>query len=176
MPSPVIRRLASRLNAGLDHLSFACSLLVLPLALLLFAQWPLRDVVGAGSRPANDMAQWLFALYVAIALRSATRRHSHFAADTLAAGYTSRLRAMIERFGHALAVLPFALFVAVAGAPMVWQSLRSLESFPDTFNPGYFIVKFAAWLLALLMAAQAFVGLLVPLAPRGQAAERGDGP
>lgn len=40
----------------------AASLLVLPLALLLFAQWPSRDWVRAHSRTANDVAQIVFAL------------------------------------------------------------------------------------------------------------------
>jgi hypothetical protein len=64
---PLTRLLDRIANAG----SWLVLPLVLPLALLLFLQWPLRDVVGAGSRPANDMAQWLFALYVAVALRHA---------------------------------------------------------------------------------------------------------
>ena len=55
----------------------------------------------------------------------------------------------------AFLVLPWAGFILVAGAPGVWQSVRGLEAFPDTFNPGFFLVKLAAWLLALLAAAQA---------------------
>ena len=146
----------------LDRIASAGSWLVLPLALLLFLQWPLRDAVGAGSRPANDMAQWLFALYVAVALRHATRWRTHIAADTLAARYPLRVRRVIERFGHALAVLPFALFVLASGAPIAWNALRTLEAFPDTLNPGYFIVKLSAWLLALLMALQALAELFAP--------------
>ncbi len=163
------RLLAHFLSLTLDRITAAFSVLVLPLALLLFAQWPLRDGVGAGSRPANDVAQWVFALYVAAALRSATRHRTHLAADTWAARYTPRVRTAIERFGHAFAVLPFALFVLVSGAPMVWNSLRGFESFPDTFNPGYFIVKSAAWLLALLMALQAVAQLFDSAASSTQA-------
>ena len=59
--------------------------LAVPLALLLFAQWPLRDLVGAWSRDANDAAQWIFALYVALALRAATRARAHMAAGLGAA-------------------------------------------------------------------------------------------
>jgi TRAP-type mannitol/chloroaromatic compound transport system permease small subunit len=168
-------RLARRLSAALDGLGAAGSLLALALGVLLFAQWPLRDLVGAGSRPANDTAQWVFALYVALAIRNATRQHAHLAADTLAARYSPRLRAAIERFGHALGVLPFALFVLVSGAPLAWDSLRTLESFPDTFNPGYFIVKFSAWLLALLMALEASLTLLAPPeAPRPDLQSEGE--
>ena len=155
-PQPV----AAALNVLLDRLTLAGSLLVLPLSLLLFAQWPLRDVVGAGSRPANDLAQWLFALYVALALRHTTRVGGHLAVDALPARYPRRVRERVQRWGQALCVLPWAAFVLVSGAPMVWQSLRGLEAFPDTANPLYFMVKLSACLMALLMALQALLDLL----------------
>jgi TRAP-type mannitol/chloroaromatic compound transport system permease small subunit len=117
-------------------------------------------VVGAGSRPANDLAQWVFALYVALALRHTTRVRGHMAADTLASRYPPRVRARLWRWGQTLCVLPWALFVLISAAPQVWQSLRTFEAFPDTFNPLYFIVKCAVWLLALLLALQALADLL----------------
>jgi TRAP-type C4-dicarboxylate transport system permease small subunit len=163
--SALRRKLASTvaaLNAGLDKLTFGASLLILPLGALLCAQWPLRDVIGAGSRPANDIAQWTFALYVAFALRHTTRVRGHMAADALAARYPARVREAIQRWGQALCVLPWAGFVLVSGASMAWSSLRGLEAFPDTFNPLYFIIKGSGWLLALLMALQALLDLLQP--------------
>src|ERR1051325_8203610 len=42
--------------------------LILPVVILLFLQWPLRDLVRSHSREANDLGQWIFA-----ALRPATR-------------------------------------------------------------------------------------------------------
>jgi hypothetical protein len=36
----------------------------------------------------------------------------------------------------------------------VWESLRTLEKFPDTLNPGYFLIKAAAWILVLLALLQ----------------------
>ena len=151
--------LTRNVNAWLDRFTAALAWLALPLALLLCAQWPLRDLVGAGSREANDLAQCLFALYVAAALRLATRSQAHLRADVLAQRYPDRLRRWLASAGHALAVLPFALYVLIAGAPLALGSLRGLEGFPDTFNPGYFIVKAAAWLLALLMVLQALCDL-----------------
>jgi TRAP-type mannitol/chloroaromatic compound transport system permease small subunit len=162
-------RFITGMRAWLDRVTDAMSWLVLPLALLLFAQWPLRDLVGAFSRQANDLAQCLFALYVALALRQASRVHAHLAADALASHLPPRWRERLARLGHALAVLPFALFVLASGAPLVWYSLRGLEAFPDTFNPGYFVIKCAAWLLALAMAMQALCDLMLP-APEGPAA------
>lgn len=156
MTSPV------RMRIWLDRITAAGAWLVLPLALLLFAQWPLRDLVHAGSRQANDIAQWIFALYVALAVRHATRVGSHLRAPVLGAMRSTRWLAAAQRFGHAVCVLPFALFVLLSGAPMAWRALLALESFPDTFNPGYFIIKCAAWLMALAMALQALLDLAAP--------------
>src|SRR6185369_4061157 len=97
----------ARMRTWLDRITDAGAWLVLPLALLLFAQWPLRDLVGAGSRQANDLAQWIFALYVALALRQATCSRAHLTAPAFSALTSPRLRALFERFGHAVAVLPF---------------------------------------------------------------------
>ena len=47
--------------------------LVLPVALILFLQWPMRDFVQWGSREANDLGQWIFALYVSLAVTYASR-------------------------------------------------------------------------------------------------------
>lgn len=74
------RGFATSLASALDRACTAGAWLAVPLALLLFAQWPLRDLVGAWSRDANDAAQWIFALYVALALRAATRARAHMAA------------------------------------------------------------------------------------------------
>ncbi|MEO8155920.1 MAG: TRAP transporter small permease subunit [Rhizobacter sp.] len=162
MNHPLLRNIHLSLTTWLDRLTWVGSLLVLPLSLLLFAQWPLRDVVGSGSRPANDLAQWVFALYVAFALRHTTRVRGHMAADTLAARYPRPVREFIARWGQTACVLPWALFVLVSGAPMAWQSLIGLEAFPDTLNPLYFIVKLSACLLALLMAVQTLLDLFAP--------------
>jgi TRAP-type mannitol/chloroaromatic compound transport system permease small subunit len=162
MPSsPRLRRAALALERVLDRITDAVAWLVLPLALLLFLQWPLRDGVGAYSRQANDIAQWLFALYVAFAVRAATRQRAHLAAGLVTAHHASRWRRRIDRYGEAILVLPWAVFVLVAGAPSTWRSLASLEAFPDTSNPLYFVIRCSAWLLALAVLLQAVVGLLV---------------
>ena len=160
---------ARRLEAGLDAASAAAAWLVLPLALLLFAQWPLRDLVGAWSRDANDAAQWIFALYVAFALRSATRARAHVTAGLAHEGAVTGWRARVARLGEAALVLPWAQFVVVAGAPSIWRSLAGLEAFPDSFNPLYFVVRGAAWLLALLVAIEAMLVLAGRRGPAGGA-------
>ena len=42
------------------------------------------------------------------------------------------------------------------------SSVLARETFPDTTNPGYFVVKLALWVLAGLMVAQGLVDLFRP--------------
>lgn len=141
--------------------------LVLPVLLLLFAQWPLRDWFHAYSREANDLGQIFFALYIAIALTAATRAGTHLAADALARSYSARTRLLIVRLGALFGLLPWALFMLIAGRKIVFWSVMQLELFPDTFNPGYFIIKIATALLAFLVIAQAILDIARPKIPGG---------
>ncbi len=156
-PSPQWVRAIDR---GLALATTAGSVLVLPLSLLLFLQWPLREWVQHWSREANDLAQILFAVYVAIAVTDATRRHTHLAADAWAHRYPVAVRHGLERAAALLIALPWAIFLLYAGWPSLQQSMRQLESFPDTYNPGYFLLRAAVALLAALVVTQAFVDVL----------------
>jgi hypothetical protein len=134
------------------------SLLVLPLAALLFAQWPLRDLVQAYSRQANDVAQILFALYMAVAVTAASRDGVH-----LAAGHNSDAPASPPPRWRSWALLaclgPWALFMLWTAAPLVWQSLRQLEHFGETMTPGFFAIKLALGLMVTLILADAVAAL-----------------
>ena len=132
-------------------------LLVLPVSLLLFLQWPLRDIVQMYSREANDLAQCLFALYVSIAITYATRRHAHLATDVLAQRYSPRTRAILARLGALFVLVPWSLFILYAAWPMATQSVRQLEAFPETYNPGYFVLKIALLLAVTLVLVQALL-------------------
>jgi len=141
--------------------------LVLPVLVLLFAQWPLRDWLRVYSREANDLGQIFFVLYVAIALSAATRAGTHLAADALARSYPARVRLRIARLGALFGLLPWAIFVLFAGRKIVWWSVAQLEAFPDTYNPGYFLIKIAMALMALLAIAQAILDVARPKIPGG---------
>ena len=136
--------------------------LILPVVLLLFLQWPLRDLVRSYSREANDLGQWIFALYVAASVTAATRARTHLAADMVARRYSPRVRATLVRCGAAIGLVPWALLVLIAGKNLVLSSLLALEAFPDTYNPGYFIIKLALWVLAGLVLAQAVLDMARP--------------
>jgi hypothetical protein len=58
-----------------------------------------------------------------------------------------------------LALLPWTGLILWSGADIAARSLGVLERFPDTFNPGYFIIKLAMMLLALLLFAQTVLEL-----------------
>ncbi len=141
----------------------AAQWLALPLMLLLFLQWPLRDLLRAYSREANDLGQIIFAIYVAVSVCAATRTGTHLAADTLAQRYSLRTRRRLRQLCVAIGVLPWALFVLFAAKGLVVTSVLGLESFPDTSNPGYFIIKLALWIMAALVVAQSVVELFLPL-------------
>jgi TRAP-type mannitol/chloroaromatic compound transport system permease small subunit len=158
----MVARIAARLDRLIGRIVAGAQWLALPLILLLFLQWPLRDLAGGHSREANDLGQVIFALFVAVSVTAATRAGTHLAADALAQRYSMRTRMRIKKAGAALGLVPWALFVLIAGKATVVQSAMLLESFPDTANPGYFIIKLALWVMALLILAQAAVDIAHP--------------
>jgi len=64
--------LLHRLDRLIAGVIAAAQWLALPLILLLFLQWPLRDLVQCCSRQANDLGQIIFALLVAVSVTAAT--------------------------------------------------------------------------------------------------------
>lgn len=155
----VLRGLDRLIGALVD----AAKWLALPLITLLFLQWPLRDFFRAYSREANDLGQIAFALFVALSVTAATRRGTHLAADLLAQRYQPRTRQYLARIGAALGLLPWALFILFASRTTVVASLGHLESFPDSGNPGYFLIKLALWLMAVAVIAQSLVDVFRPM-------------
>jgi hypothetical protein len=127
----------------------AASALVFPLTLLLFAQWPLRDLVQAGSRQANDLAQVIFAVYMAVAVTAASIDGMHLAARHAPDEHERPTR--WRTWAVFACAAPWALFVLWSAAPGVWQSVRQLERFGETLNQGYFLIRVSLWLLAALV-------------------------
>jgi len=148
---------------GLDRLIGqivdAIKWLALPLIVLLFLQWPLRDVVRIFSREANDLGQVAFAFFVAASVTAATRARTHLAADFLARRYPARVRRRLRQLGIIAGLLPWALFVLVASRATVISSLHDVEAFQDSGNPGYFLIKLALWVMAILILGQSFADI-----------------
>ena len=151
---------------GLDrligHVVAVAKWLALPLIFLLFLQWPLRDLLRSYSREANDLGQVAFALFVAASVTAATRAGTHLAADLLAQRYSAQTRRRLHQAGAAIGLLPWALFVLIASKTTIVSSVRDLESFQDSGNPGYFLVKLALWVMATLILGQSLVDIFRP--------------
>jgi TRAP-type mannitol/chloroaromatic compound transport system permease small subunit len=152
-----------RLDRLIGQTIAATQWLALPLILLLFLQWPLRDIIRGYSREANDLGQIIFAILVAVSVTAATRAGTHLAADTLAQRYSARTRHRLKQIAAAIGMLPWASFVIFSSTHFVIDSVAELEKFQDTNNPGYFIIKLALWIMALLIIAQSTVDILRPL-------------
>lgn len=135
----------------------AAGALVLPLTLLLFAQWPLRDLVQGGSRQANDLAQVIFALYMAIAVTAASIAGMHLAARHAPDEHDPPVR--WRAWAVFACTAPWAVFMVWTSAPTVWQSVAQLEKFGETLNPGYFFIRIALMLLAVLVLVQGIASL-----------------
>ena len=154
--------LGRRLDWALSQVPRSLKWLAIPISLLLFLQWPLREYVQAYSREANDLGQWLFALYVAASVVAATRAGTHLATDAVARHYRPATRRLLAQAGNLLALTPWALCILITATPPILRSLGQLERFPETGNSGYFVVKLALWVLALGVLASIIVDLLKP--------------
>ena len=144
------------LDRAVGRIVGAAAVLALPLALLLFLQWPLRDWVQQWSREANDAGQVLFAFYSACAITYATRSHAHLAVDAWTENLPVQLRAAAARVFSGAAVAWSAWMIWVVW-PATRQSVLQLEGFPETFNPGYFALRIALVLLLALLLAQSLL-------------------
>ena len=71
----------------------------------------------------------------------------------------------MSRIAAAAVLMPWSSFILYAAWPGVLQSLQQLEAFPETFNPGYFIVRVSVALLALLVLLQALLDVFLARAP-----------
>ncbi len=137
----------------------AAKWLALPIVILLFLQWPLRSIIGIYSREANDLGQWLFALYVAASIAAATRAKAHLAADTVARNYSAATRQWLARVAVLFGLVPWSIIVLVTSWSVVRDSVLLVERFPDTGNPGYFIIKLALLLMAILVLIEGLLEL-----------------
>ena len=154
--------LLQRLDRLIAGIIAGAQWLTLPLILLLFLQWPLRDAIQCCSRQANDLGQVFFALLVAVSVTAAARAGTHLASDSFAHRYSVRTRWRLRQACAIVGLLPWSVFVIVASRNFVVASVRGAEAFPDTANPGYFILKAALWVLAVLMIAQAVIDIVRP--------------
>ncbi|MBI3368111.1 MAG: hypothetical protein HY021_06600, partial [Burkholderiales bacterium] len=75
----------------------------------------------------------------------------------LAQRYGPVAQRRIRRVGALAVLLPWSAALLWLGAPLIAHSLAQLEGFPESLNPGYFVVKLAMGLMLLLQGLQAAI-------------------
>jgi TRAP-type mannitol/chloroaromatic compound transport system permease small subunit len=75
----------------------------------------------------------------------------------------------LARAGAVFGLIPWSVIVLITSWSLVRNSALLLERFPDTGNPGYFIIKLSLLLMALLVLIEGLLELTVPVRrPRSQ--------
>jgi TRAP-type mannitol/chloroaromatic compound transport system permease small subunit len=122
-----------------------------PLMLLLGAQWPARELFNHETVRINDLGQICFGVLIAFGMAMTIVEDRHVRIEVLARRMPQRMRLLLELAAHLLALLPWLALLLIHGEPFVMNSLRQLEKFPETYNPGYFMLK-AGFALFVLFA------------------------
>lgn len=146
-------RVADGIDAFTDRIGRAMAWLVLAVIVLLFVQLPLREVFGGGHILANDFGQLTHAAVFMFGLSYALRWDRHVRMDVFYRGMGERARAMVNLAGAVLFLLPWCALMTWFGWDYAVRSARALETFPDTWSPGYFLFK------VFLVTSMALLGL-----------------
>lgn len=120
--------------------------LALPIFLLvvfLWAQWPMRVFASGNPRLINDMGQIAFAYFWVMAFAIACLSQSHLQISDNAAPTKKGKRAWT---GFVLS-LPWAIFLVYSAWPLLINSWHENEKFPDSYSPGFYLIKLALILL-----------------------------
>ncbi len=153
-----MRRLAALarvIDAATDAIGRRAAWLTLIVVAALFLQVPLREFVHFGYVTSNDLGQILHAAVIMIGVPYAMRWDAHVRADVFHQRMTRRRRAFVDLFGTLFFILPWLAVVGWFSIPIVVNSLRQLEAFPDTWTPGYFLIKTLLFVFILLVGLQA---------------------
>ena len=86
----------------------------------------------------------------------------------MARKYAAATRQWLARAGALFGLIPWSIIVLVTSWSVVRNSALLLERFPDTGNPGYFIIKLALLLMALLVFIEGVLELMPVRRPRSQ--------
>lgn len=116
--------------------------LALPIVLLvvfLWAQWPMRVFASGNPRLINDMGQIAFAYFWVMAFAIACLSQSHLQISNNAAPTKKGRRAWT---GFVLS-LPWAIFLVYSAWPLLINSWHENEKFPDSYSPGFYLIKLA---------------------------------
>ncbi|MEO8740064.1 MAG: TRAP transporter small permease subunit [Casimicrobiaceae bacterium] len=151
----ILRWFARAVDAVVDAVGRNVAWLVLFVVATLFAQWPLREFVGAGHILANDFGQIAHAAVFAIGVVYALRWDGHVRLDVFNQRLSARARALIDLAGTLCIVIPWGAIVVWFSWGTTVRSVAGFEKFPDTWSPGYWVFKVILVAFGLLLLLQA---------------------
>jgi TRAP-type mannitol/chloroaromatic compound transport system permease small subunit len=167
-----LARLADAIEVLIDRIGRAVSWLALTVVLLLFLQNPLRELRIGGQTLANDMGQLAHACVFIVGAAYAWRWRSLVRVDIFYQRMGPGAQALVNLIGTILLLLPWVAVVAWYSVPLALDAVRIREIFPDSSNPGHFLMKvlllvfvFLLTLQASAVIARAIVVLRAPSAP-----------
>jgi len=150
-----LRGLARTADAVIDAIGRVFSWLVVFVVLALFAQWPLRELVGAGHILANDFGQIAHAAVFSIGIAYALRWDGHVRLDVFYQRMPQRGRALVDLAGTLAFVVPWTIIVLWFSGATTLRSVKVLEKFPETWSPGYWLFKVLLIVFTVLLLLQA---------------------
>jgi TRAP-type mannitol/chloroaromatic compound transport system permease small subunit len=142
-------------DAIVDTIGRTAAWLVLFVIVALFAQWPLRELVGGGHLLANDFGQIAHAAVFSIGIAYALRWDGHVRLDVFYQRMSARGRAWVDLLGTLLVVLPWTGIVLWFSWKTTVRSVAVFEQFPETWSPGYWMFKVLLIVFATLLLLQA---------------------
>jgi TRAP-type mannitol/chloroaromatic compound transport system permease small subunit len=150
-----LERLADALETGIDKVGRAVAWVVLAVVFFLFVQNPLREYLGRGQFLANDMGQLSHAAVFMTGVAYAWRWDNQVRVDLFYRRMGARARAWVNLLGTLFLLLPWLGFVAWNSVPTVIQSVRIMESFPESGSPGFFVLKALLIVFVVTLGLQA---------------------
>ena len=113
------------------------------LVVFLWVQWPMRVFTTGNPRLINDMGQIAFACFWVIAFGIACLTQSHLQISNNVATRKAAQRAL----SSFVLSLPWAIFLVYSAWPLLINSWHENEKFPDSYSPGFYLIKLALILL-----------------------------
>lgn len=142
-------------DSVIDAAGRGFSWLVVFVVIALFAQWPLRELVGAGHILANDFGQIAHAAVFMLGVAYALRWDAHVRLDVFYHRMPRRARALVDLAGTLAFVVPWTMIVLWFSGATTLRSVAVFEKFPETWSPGYWLFKVLLIAFAVLLLLQA---------------------
>src|SRR6266705_2416716 len=150
-----LRRFDRMAATFVDAVGRASAWLVLFVVAALFAQWPLREFVGAGHILANDFGQIAHATVFMLGVAYAMRWDGHVRLDVFYHRMSRRARVLVDLVGTVFFVAPWIGIVLWFSWATTVRSVAVFEKFSDTWSPGYWLFKVLLLVFAALLLLQA---------------------